>query len=70
MDGSTFFVVNLLLRAENPKKIKPMKHVEVLSRQRCFALYDKDSVEPEKPSKPEIDERPHQPKKGQQILTD
>lgn len=25
-----------------------MKHVEVLSRQRCFALYNKDSVEPKK----------------------
>ena len=60
----------LITPSREPLKQKSMKHVEVLNRQRCFALYDKDSVEPKKPSKPEIDERPHQPKKGQQILTD
>lgn len=47
-----------------------MQHKEQLNRIMNEALFDKKPTEPTKPEKPYIDERPHQPKKGQQILND
>ncbi|MBQ6046209.1 MAG: hypothetical protein IJL38_01120 [Bacteroidales bacterium] len=34
------------------------------------SVYDKQNVEPTKPEKPLIDERPKKPKEGQKILND
>lgn len=48
-----------------------MQYAERLNRRTTDALYDKQPVEPKTPEKPPyIDERPHQPQKGQTILTD
>ncbi len=48
-----------------------MQYAERLNRKMTEMLYDKHPVEPNTPEKPPyIDERPHQPKEGQTILTD
>lgn len=47
-----------------------MQYNEQLNRIMDAVLFEKKPTEPTKPEKPYIDERPHQPKKGQKILND
>ena len=68
MDGSTFIVLYYL--SEPRTAFKPMQYREQMNRIMVDVLFEKKPVEPSKPEKPYIDERPHQPKEGQQILTD
>jgi len=48
----------------------PMQYKEQLNRIMGGVLFEKKPIEPTKPEKPYIDERPPKPREGQQILTD
>jgi len=50
--------------------LMPMQYKERLNRIMGEILFEKSPIEPPKPEKPYIDERPPRPKEGQQILTD
>jgi len=48
----------------------PMQYKEQPNKIMGGILFEKTSIEPTKPEKPYIDERPPKPQEGQQILTD
>ena len=50
--------------------LMPMQYKARLNRIMGEILFEKSPIEPPKPEKPYIDERPPRPKEGQQILTD